>query len=41
MRRCKRRENFGAWVRGMISFVEMVNPRQGNRLREQLDAVKD
>jgi retron-type reverse transcriptase len=34
-----RRTHFGSWIRGMIGFVQMVNPRQASKLREQLDSL--
>lgn len=33
--------NFEEWLRGMIAYVQMVNPRQGEPLREALDALPD
>ena len=33
--------NFEAWLRGMVAYVHMVNPRQGEPLREALDALPD
>jgi retron-type reverse transcriptase len=34
-----RRTHFGSWIRGMIGFVQMVNPRQASKLREQLNSL--
>jgi len=31
--------NFTAWVEGMVAYVEMVNPKQGERLREALQKL--
>lgn len=31
--------NFSGWVVGMISYVEMVNPQQGKKLRQQFEAL--
>lgn len=31
--------HFEAHVRGMIAYVQMVNPQQGARLKEALDAL--
>ena len=33
------RDDFAAWLNGMISFVEMVNADQGRRLRKDFEAV--
>jgi retron-type reverse transcriptase len=33
------KEDFSAWLNGMISFVEMVNADQGRRLRSDFEAV--
>jgi len=33
------RDDFGAWLNGMISFVEMVNTEQGSRLRKDFESV--
>jgi retron-type reverse transcriptase len=33
------KENFGAWLNGMISYVEMVNNKQGAKLRKSFDEV--
>jgi hypothetical protein len=35
-----RRANFTGWLRGMISFAAMVNPRQSQKLREALSALR-
>jgi hypothetical protein len=31
-----RRKDVAGWLRGMVSFVSMVNPKQGGPLRERL-----
>ncbi len=31
--------HFNAWLKGMISYVQMVNPRQGTPLREKLQGL--
>ncbi len=33
------REHFDAWVRGMVAYIHMVNPRQGEPLRAALDSL--
>ncbi len=33
--------DFAAWVGGMVGYVAMVNPRQGERLRAALEAVRE
>ncbi|HQY88321.1 MAG TPA: reverse transcriptase domain-containing protein [Tepidisphaeraceae bacterium] len=34
-----RRPNFAGWIGGMISFVTMVNPEQGKKLRKQSEGL--
>jgi len=36
-----RRRNFTGWLRGMIGFVAMVNPRQAVKLRERLASARE
>ncbi len=36
-----RHPDFAAWVRGMVGYVQMVNPEQGRALRKALDAALD
>ncbi|QDV41177.1 Reverse transcriptase (RNA-dependent DNA polymerase) [Stieleria neptunia] len=31
--------NFAAWLAGMIAYVQMVNPAQGQKLRKQMDLL--
>ena len=31
--------NFAAWVDGMISYIQMVNPKQGGALRRAFEAL--
>ena len=33
------KEDFGAWLNGMISFVEMINRKQGGKLRHEFNAI--
>jgi retron-type reverse transcriptase len=35
------RDNFEHWLGGMISYVQMVNPDKGKRLREAFKSVSD
>lgn len=37
----EQRDNFADWLGGMISYVQMVNPEKGRRLRESFKAVAD
>ena len=31
--------HFVGWLRGMIAYVEMVNPEQGSKLRRDFEAL--
>jgi hypothetical protein len=31
--------HFNAWLRGMIAYVQMVDPEQGRKLRDALAAL--
>jgi hypothetical protein len=33
------RDNFGAWLDGMIAYVAMVQPAEGERLRRQFASL--
>lgn len=33
------RADYAAWLRGMIAYVQMLNPRQGARLKQAFDAL--
>ena len=35
------KENFGAWLNGMISYVEMVNAEQGAKLRKSFNEIRE
>jgi retron-type reverse transcriptase len=35
------RPDFSAWLRGMIAYVEMVNPDKGKQLRCEFDAISN
>ena len=35
----KNHPNFEMWVRGMVAYVSMVNPKQGEPLKKALEAV--
>lgn len=37
----EQRDNFADWLGGMISYVQMVNPEKGRRLRESFQAVAE
>jgi retron-type reverse transcriptase len=37
----EQRDNFADWLGGMISYVQMVNPEKGRRLRESFKAVAE
>ncbi len=37
----EKRDNYEHWLGGMISYVQMVNPEKGKRLREAFKSVSD